>query len=192
MPSSPRSSLGAPGKIRTCDFRFRRPALYPAELRAQTARTNTMSRAGTKPETGSSANQFATCVGALENAPVHGDGDIPRGAPWLGSLARCSRALIFPGNQADWRFSRVVGCVESVVPATLLPPRSGHVALFAVEATARVPRNHPATISGERLASDIGATVSARRRPMVASLLAILAGIPPAHRQRPRFLATVA
>ena len=27
----------APGTIRTCDFRFRRPALYPAELRAPAA-----------------------------------------------------------------------------------------------------------------------------------------------------------
>ena len=29
---------GAPGRIRTCDPRLRRPLLYPAELRAQTAK----------------------------------------------------------------------------------------------------------------------------------------------------------
>jgi hypothetical protein len=27
---------GAPGRSRTCDPRFRKPMLYPAELRAQT------------------------------------------------------------------------------------------------------------------------------------------------------------
>lgn len=30
---------GAPDRIRTCDLRLRRPTLYPAELRALTART---------------------------------------------------------------------------------------------------------------------------------------------------------
>lgn len=29
-------TLGAPGRIRTCDLRLRRPSLYPAELRART------------------------------------------------------------------------------------------------------------------------------------------------------------
>ena len=29
--------FGAPGRIRTCDLRLRRPVLYPAELRAHLA-----------------------------------------------------------------------------------------------------------------------------------------------------------
>ncbi len=34
IPSVVRSPLYAPDRIRTCDLRFRRPTLYPAELRA--------------------------------------------------------------------------------------------------------------------------------------------------------------
>ena len=32
------SFFGAPGRIRTCDLRLRRPVLYPAELRARSVR----------------------------------------------------------------------------------------------------------------------------------------------------------
>jgi len=34
-PKFDREKIGAPDRIRTCDLRFRRPTLYPAELRAQ-------------------------------------------------------------------------------------------------------------------------------------------------------------
>ncbi len=34
-------TLGAPGRIRTCDLRLRRPSLYPTELRAQSLRLET-------------------------------------------------------------------------------------------------------------------------------------------------------
>ena len=34
-PRKPRGSRSAPDRIRTCDLRFRRPTLYPAELRAR-------------------------------------------------------------------------------------------------------------------------------------------------------------
>ena len=34
QPTDLKGKIGAPGRIRTCDRRFRRPVLYPAELRA--------------------------------------------------------------------------------------------------------------------------------------------------------------
>src|SRR5262249_32015336 len=37
--SSLASSRAAPGRIRTCDLRFRKPPLYPPELRAQKFRS---------------------------------------------------------------------------------------------------------------------------------------------------------
>ena len=90
-----RSDLfGAPGKIRTSDFRFRRPTLYPAELRVlggdvcSTRFVGVHQKAGRpRQEVGSAGQALARGEGRLE--PSGGAQDVASGCARADSAAIC-------------------------------------------------------------------------------------------------------
>ncbi len=74
--TSDRRLLGqsTPGRIRTCDRRFRKPLLYPTELRAQLARRSSawrLTRLGVVPPSRAAPGRIRTCDLRFRKPPLY-------------------------------------------------------------------------------------------------------------------------
>ena len=65
----PRAAPSAPDRIRTCDLRFRRPTLYPAELRAQTDQSSESGEGGIRTRDGGFRPILAYSTQRLSSTP---------------------------------------------------------------------------------------------------------------------------